>query len=109
MTSSEEILKRLELALLPWKDHLECKCMFGGSCYLYKGKMCIGETKNRLVVRVISEKMPVVLNMPFVNPMDFTGKPMKEFVFVNPGGYATEETLQFWVELGIEHAQNKLS
>lgn len=107
MTTSEEILKRLELALLPWKDHLECKRMFGGSCYLYNGKMCIGETKNRLVVRVISEKMPEILNMPFVSPMDFTGKPMKEFIFVDPGGFATEETLQFWVELGIEHAQSK--
>lgn len=108
-STSEEIVKRLEKALIPWKDHLECKRMFGGSCFLYKGKMCVGETKKRLVVRVIPEKMSEVLKMPFVSPMDFTGTPMKEFVFVEEGGYHNEETLQFWVELGIEHALTKSS
>jgi TfoX/Sxy family transcriptional regulator of competence genes len=103
----EELLNRLIVALDPWKDHLIEKRMFGGTCFLYKGKMCIGETKGRLVVRVIHEKMEHLLSSPNVSPMDFTGKPMKEFVFVQPEGYITEEQLQQFVELGIEHAKSK--
>lgn len=81
--------------------------MFGGTCFLYKGKMCIGETKGRLVVRVINKKMRKILTSPFVSPMNFTGKPMKEFIFVQMDGFSSEEQLQQFVELGIEHAKSK--
>jgi hypothetical protein len=39
--------------------------------------------------------------------MDFTGKPMKEFIFVSEDGYDTAEKLQQWVEYGIAHAKSK--
>ena len=101
---SEELIKRLKVALSPWNEDITEKRMFGGYCFLYKGKMCVGETKERLMVRVISEKMEQILEIPHVTPMDFTGKPMKEFIFVKAKGYDSEEKLQQWVELGVEHA-----
>ncbi len=101
---SEEIVKRIHASIIPWKDNIIEKRMFGGNCFLYKGKMCVGETKERLKVRVISGKMTEALSMPHVTPMDFTGEPMKEFIFVSEKGFDTEENLQQWVELGIEHA-----
>ena len=101
---SDELVKRIRAAVVPWAPHITEKRMFGGYCTLYKGKMVVGETKERLMVRVVSEKMDEVMKNPFVNPMDFTGKPMKEFIFVSEGGFDTEEKLQQWVELGIEHA-----
>ncbi len=104
---TQEILNRIRLALSYWKNEISEKSMFGGTCFLYKGKMCVGETKYRLMVRVVGEKMTESLNHPNVTPMDFTGKTMKEFIFVSPDGFDTEEKLQFWIELGIEHAQLK--
>ncbi len=104
---SEELIKRLQMATKPWERQITGKKMFGGYCILYKGKMCVGETKGRLMVRVVANKMDAVLKMPFVKPMDFTGKPMKEFIFVSEKGFDTEEKLQEWVELGIEHAKLK--
>ncbi len=104
---SEEIVKRIQTSIYPWKDSIIEKRMFGGICFLYKGKMCVGETKERLVVRVVPEKMNKVLAMPAVKPMDFTGKTMKEFIFVSKKGFDTELKLQHWVELGIEHAKLK--
>lgn len=101
---SEELVMRIRAAIKPWKEHITEKRMFGGYCTLYKGKMCVGETKERLMVRVVSEKMENVLKNPHVKPMDFTGKPMKEFIFVSEEGYNTGEKLQYWIELGIEHA-----
>jgi len=102
------ILKRIRLALAPWGDDISEKRMFGGTCFLYKGKMCVGETKGRLMVRVPKEQMENVLANPFVGPMDFTGKPMKEFIFVQAPGYASSEELQEWVEIGVAHAKTKL-
>jgi TfoX/Sxy family transcriptional regulator of competence genes len=104
---SQHIINRLTVALEPWKDSIVSKRMFGGTCFLYKGKMCVGETKERLMVRIVSEKIDDALKMAFVSPMDFTGKPMKEFVFITENGFDTEEKLQNWVELGIEHAKSK--
>lgn len=105
---SRYIVKRIQLALKPWADDITEKRMFGGYCFLYKGKMCVGETKHRLMVRVPSKEMKRVLAMPNVSPMDFTGKPLKEFIFVSEKGYDTEEKLQSWLEIGIAHAKTKV-
>ncbi|MBZ0326629.1 MAG: TfoX/Sxy family protein [Altibacter sp.] len=104
---SEEIVRRIRVATLPWTAHVTEKKMFGGSCFLYNGKMCVGETKERLMVRVVPEKIDELMANPHVSPMDFTGKPLKEFIFVSEEGFDTEEKLQQWIELGIEHAQFK--
>lgn len=104
---TEDLLRRIRVALKPWEDDITEKKMFGGYCFLYKGKMCVGETKQRLMVRVMSEYMDAVMADPCVSPMDFTGKPLKEFIFVSEAGYSTEEKLQQWVEHGIEHAKSK--
>lgn len=104
---SEHICRRLKAALGPWEGKIIGKKMFGGYCYLYSGKMCIGEQKGRLVVRVLSDQISAELAKPHVKPMDFTGSPMKEFIFVESKGFDTEEKLQHWVELGIAHAKSK--
>ncbi len=104
---SEELILRIQVAVAPWEEYITKKRMFGGYCVLYKGKMCVGENKERLMVRVIGEKMEDVLKMAYVKPMDFTGKTLKEFIFVSEKGFDTEEKLQYFVELGIEHAISK--
>ena len=104
---SEEIVKRIRAAIFPWKNDITEKRMFGGICFLYKGKMCVGELQQKIIVRIVSEKMKEILKSPFVSPMDFTGKPMKEFIFVSKNGFETNEKLQYWIELGIEHAISK--
>ena len=82
--------------------------MFGGLAIMYKGKMTVGIVKNDLMVRVLGSKMDVILHIDTVRPMEFTNRPMKEFIYVSSKGFETEEQLQHWIELGIEHAQNKL-
>jgi TfoX/Sxy family transcriptional regulator of competence genes len=104
---SELIVKRIREALKPWGAAITEKRMFGGTCFLYNGKMCVGETKQRLMARVPKNEMDSVLSMPDVAPMDFTGKPMKEFIFISQQGFNTEEQLQYFIELGIAHAKSK--
>ncbi|RED92662.1 TfoX/Sxy family protein [Marinoscillum furvescens] len=83
------------------------KKMFGGLAFLYRGKMTVGIIKDELVVRVMADKMPTVLDQPHTREMDFTKKPMKEFVFVAPQGFEQEQQLLKWIDLGMEHARSK--
>lgn len=113
MAYNEELSKRIRLAvkLFPasiYEDFHEKK-MFGGLAFLYKGKMTVGIIKNNLMVRIPAYKMNEILSKKYVRPMDFTNKPLKEFVYVSEEGFVNEEQLQTWIELGLEHAKNKLN
>ncbi|HMB61423.1 MAG TPA: TfoX/Sxy family protein [Eudoraea sp.] len=113
MAYSEALEHRIDIALNAFPkditDRLSKKKMFGGIAFLYGGKMTVGVVKEELMVRVISERMGTALNKRHVRPMDFTNRPMKEFVFVSPDGIRSEEQLLSWISLGIEHAKMKLS
>ncbi|NNL09379.1 MAG: TfoX/Sxy family protein [Croceitalea sp.] len=108
MAYNHLLAERVQAALKIFNGDFTEKKMFGGIAFLYKGKMTVGVINDDLMVRVIGDKMNEVLNMKKVRPMDFTGKPMKEFVFVAAEAIQTEEQLQFWIELGLEHAKSKL-
>jgi len=84
------------------------KKMFGGVCFLYKGKMTVGVAGEKIVVRVVASKMEELMAKPFSAPMDFTGRVMKEFIFVSEEGFQSDYELEKWVDLGVEHAKTKL-
>ena len=74
---------------------------------MHKNKMALGIDGKDLMVRVVPKKMEEILAENHVRPMDFTGKPMKEFVSVDFVAADTEEQLSRWIELGLEHAEWK--
>lgn len=39
------------------------------------------------------------LEKPECLPMDFTGRPMKGYIFVTPDGFDTNDYLPYWFEL----------
>jgi len=108
MAYSEQLAARIRASLSCFPDAFTEKKMFGGIAFLYNGKMTVGAINDDLMVRIVSAKIDTELKKEFVRPMDFTGKPMKEFVFVDLKSLKNEEDLQYWIELGIEHAKNKL-
>ncbi len=112
MAFDRELAERISTALVQLPpgitNEFSEKQMFGGLAFLYKGKMTVGIVKDGLMVRVIQEKMQEVSQIEGVRPMDFTKKPMKEFLFVSPIAFETGQQMQYWVNLGLEHAQKKL-
>ncbi len=40
--------------------------------------------------------------------MDFTGRPMKGFLYVSKDGYKTEKQLSAWVELSVDFVSSNL-
>ena len=108
MAYNQELALRIREQLKLFPEAFTEKKMFGGLSFLYRGKMTVGIIKNELAVRVISDKMPQIMQSPHVRPMDFTKRPMKEFIYVAPAGFATETQLQDFINLGLEHAKSKL-
>ena len=89
--------------------HITVKKMFGGLAYLYRGKMTLGIVGDSLMARVVSPEFERVMEEEAVRPMDFTGRPMREFIFVDPAGFQTDEALVRWARLGLEHAEKQLA
>jgi TfoX/Sxy family transcriptional regulator of competence genes len=101
----ETLAGRLRKALGSRPDVSERK-MFGGLAFLCHGRMCCGIIGDDLVVRVMAEDMPQVMKSPHVRPMDFTGRPLKGFVYVAPGGYKTAAALRTWVERALRFVES---
>ena len=108
MAFNEELATRIREQLKLFPEDFTEKRMFGGLSFLYKGKMTVGIVKTDLAVRIVADKMEVELAKEAVRPMDFTKRPMKEFVYVSMDGFKTESQLLHYIELGLEHAKSKL-
>ena len=107
MAFDEQLGTRLRTMLGPLDDITEKK-MFGGLCFLYKGKMVCGIVKDELVFRIVSPDYEEVLQEEHMRPMDFTGKVMKEFIYAAAPAFEDESGLNRLVEYGIAHAKSKV-
>ena len=74
--------------------------MFGGIAFLSRGYMFAGIVDDVLMARVGPEYYREALTRPHVRLMDFTGKPMTGYVFVDPPGLEDDAELADWVERG---------
>ena len=105
MAFDEELAERVRIALGAVADVSEIK-MFGGLCYTVRGHMAVGVAGEDLMVRMDPEAAEAVLREPGARPMDFTGKPMRGFLFVGPEGVEHERELQTWIERGVSYASS---
>ncbi len=83
---------------------MTCRKMFGGLCFMINGNMCVGVDKNSLMVRVGKENYESALKLKHAKEMDFTGKPLRGFVYVGPEGLKTQKALEKWVKIGVDFA-----
>jgi TfoX/Sxy family transcriptional regulator of competence genes len=105
MAYDKKLANRVHKILENYKNITE-KEMFGGMAFLMNGKMCCGVIKNNLVIRVGPKNYGKALTKSHVSPMDFTGKPLKGFVYVNSRGYKSSKTLTNWVNLGVDYVNS---
>lgn len=87
--------------------NVEEKAMFGGLCFMVNDKMALGVEKERLMVRLDPARYDEVMEKPGCKPMDFTGKIMKGYVFVDIDVLTTKKKLDYWVQLALEY--NKIA
>jgi hypothetical protein len=63
------------------------------------GNMCCGIVNDVLMARVGPDAYTDALRKPRAREMDFTGKPLTGFVYVEPPGFTEHAQLRAWVEL----------
>jgi hypothetical protein len=74
------------------------KKMFGGIGWMLNGNMCVGVYKDFLIIRVGEKKAATLSREKGVGPMDITGKPMKGWLMVAPGGYEDDVALRMYAD-----------
>jgi hypothetical protein len=105
MVYDEKLTNRIRKILSERKEFVEKK-MFGGISFILEGNMCCGVEKNNLVIRVGPMNYEKALEEPHARPMDFTGRPLRGFVYISPEGYKKDEDLEKWVMRAVEFASS---
>jgi hypothetical protein len=97
MAYSEQLAQRIRDALAG-KRAIREKKMFGGIAFLRHGLMFVGVSDSSLMARVGKPNHADSLSRKHVRPMDFTGKPMQGYVFIDAPGIKTDTQLRFWLD-----------
>lgn len=80
------------------REDIKEKHMFGGLAFMLGGHMCVGATEHRLMARVGPKHYDQALQNMHATIMDFTGKPLKGFVYVEPEALVTDSGLLQWLK-----------
>ncbi len=103
MAYDEQLADRVR-ALLPAAEEVTERQMFGGLTFMLAGHMFCGVVKDTLMARLGQDAADRALEQPHVRPMDFTGRPMKGMVFVEPGGMEGA-ALRHWLDAAADYAR----
>lgn len=83
--------------------------MMGGLLYKVNEKMLCGIHIDKkfgdtlLMARIGELAYQEQISNKHCLPMDFTGRPMKGYIFVTPNGFDTEKELNHWIDLCLLH------
>jgi len=102
MSYNEKLADRVREIIALTHDKVEEKKMFGGLCFMVNDKMCVGIEKERMMVRLDPLVYEEALEKEGCTPMDFTGKVMKGYVFVDAAVLNTNKKLEYWVQLALD-------
>lgn len=78
------------------------KKMMGGLTFMVNNKMCVGIVKDELMARINPTIYESSLKMKGCKEMNFTGRPMKGYVFIEPEGVDLDDELAYWVQLCLD-------
>jgi TfoX/Sxy family transcriptional regulator of competence genes len=78
--------------------------MFGGLSFLVDGNLCVGVMGDELIARIGPAATEAALGRPGSRRFDFTGRPMKGWVVVEPGALE-DDNLAAWVREALAFAR----
>lgn len=102
MAYNEKLSDRIREALTGVAN-VEEKRMFGGICYMIDGKMCVGVIKDEMMCRIDPEIYQAALEKAGCREMDFAGRPMEGYVYINDEGMQTKEQFGYWINLCLAY------
>lgn len=102
MAYDELLADRVRLSLKDQNSSYTERKMFGGLCFMVDDKMCLGITSQDLMARIDPEFYPDALAIEGVREMDFTGRAMKGYVYLDAEAVDMDSELDFWVRKCLE-------
>ena len=102
MAFDEPLAARIRDALAR-RRNVEEKKMFGCICFFLNGNALAGVWKDRLIARLGPDEGEAALREPHVRAFDITGRPMRNWVAVEPEGVEDDGQLGAWIEWALEY------
>lgn len=103
MPFNEALADRVRRLLSERRVQFTEKKMFGGICFLVDDKMLVGVEKDRLMARIAPEDESKASKRKGTRPMDFTGRVMKGYLFVDDTAVDMDEDLEYWLALCLKY------
>jgi hypothetical protein len=101
MAFDESLAQRIRDALAR-KKNIEEKKMFGCICFFLNGNALAGVWKDALIARLGPDEGEAALRESHVRAFDITGRPMRNWVVVEPEGVVEDEHLKDWIERAVK-------
>ena len=101
MAFDETLAGRIRDALARKKGINEKK-MFGCICFFLNGNALAGVWKNSLIARLGPDEGEAAQCEPHVRVFDITGRPMRNWVAVEPEGVEDDDQLAEWIERAVK-------
>ena len=101
MPFDESLAQRIRDALAR-KKNIEEKKMFGCICFFLNGNALAGVWKDGLIARLGPDEGELALREPHVRAFDIIGRPMRNWVVVEPEGVEDDDQLAGWIERAIK-------
>ena len=105
MAYDELLALRICRILLDLEIEFTSKNMMGGHLFQVDEKMLCGIHIDKkygdslLMARIGEEQYAIEIEKHVCLPMDFTGRPMKGYVFITPEGFSLDIDLEYWLKL----------
>lgn len=103
MAYDELLADRVRQQLKSKSIESEEKKMMGGLCFMVDDKMCVGIHTNELMCRIGPGAYEDALQKEGCKEMNFTGRAMKGFVWVEPDAFDEDDALEYWVDLCLAY------
>jgi hypothetical protein len=109
MAYNEDLAGQIREIFFQKKVDFSEKKMFSGICFMVDDKMCCGTHFDKkigedvVLCRIGEDAYESALEKPGCIPMEFTGKPMKGFVFVTNEAFRDLPQLADWVQLCLDY------
>ena len=114
MAYDEYLGDRINRIIQAKKIPFHTKKMMGGLIFMVNDKMCCGIHIDKkfgdslLMAKIGMDAYKLEIEKEVCLPMDFTGRPMKGYIFITPEGFDLDSDLEYWLDLAVSFNEMNL-
>ncbi len=102
MAYNEYLVDRIKQFLNEKSVAFISKKMMGGLLFMVDNKMFVGVNRDEIMARINPNIYEESLGKKGCKEMNFTGRPMKGFVFLSDEAIDLDKDLHYWLQLALD-------